>query len=348
MNRLQTRQDLPLDLEQIKQAIGFLLEKTGLEWITLYPFYSSAHASIRVGPKLTHALDFFHMVRFALALNTLSELPGFHRILKRIRSPTYERLSTMLETFTAARYKLAGYDLELEPKTQKGYADFRVRFQEEWIYFECKRENPTESKYYRKTQQYMNALIEQVLSEVESKLPITHRIDIIVETKPSTQFFKTLAEEVSNYIDRKQFNDWRTLNGIRFAVNLRETKLQFSTPRFRQLIITAGTTPTQLSETNAHIQVVYDPFGSKELQKVRRLIREARDQLPIDMRSIIVLETEHTERMVKIAEEKLRQPGYGNVIVVLVVGNGAWSIPNPLQSSFPLEFVKTAVLPNPI
>jgi len=100
--------------------------------------------------------------------------------------------------------------------------------------------------------------------------------------------------------------------------------------------------------TNAHIQVVYNPYGSKDLQKVRRLIREAKDQLPTNMRSIIVLETLHTKRMVNIAEEKLKHPGYENVIVVLVVGDGAWSVPNPLQSGFPLEFVKTAVLPNPI
>jgi hypothetical protein len=107
-----------------------------------------------------------------------------------------------------------------------------------------------------------------------------------------------------------------------------------------------GTTPTQLSETNAHIQVVYDPYGSKELQKIRRLIREAKDQLPTNMRSIIVLETAHTKRMVNIAEEKLKQSGYENVITVLVTGNGAWSVPNPLQSNFPLEFVRTAVLPD--
>lgn len=346
ISRLESRRDLPLNIEQIKQAIDFLYKEMDDEWLTLYPFYNSAHVSVRVGSKLQHALDFFYVTHFVLALNTLSELSGFHRILKRIRSPTYERLSTILETFTVARYKLAGYGIELEPKTPKGYADFRVRFQDEWIYFECKRENLTESKYYRKTQQYVNSLIEQVVSRAEHKLTITHRIDIIIETKPNAQFLTKVAHEISNYIDARQLNCWRKLDGIRFAVNLRETKLQFSRPRFRQLSIKVGTAPTQLSETNAHIQVVYDPFGSKELQKVRRLIREAKDQLPIDMRSIMVLETEHTERMVKIAEEKIKQSGYANVIVVLVVGNGAWSAPNPFQAGFPMEFVRTAVIPN--
>jgi len=254
----------------------------------------------------------------------------------------------MLEAFVVARYKLAGYDVELEPKTDKGFADFRVKYQDEWIYFECKRENPTASKYYLKTQQYVNELIEQVLSKAESKLPVTRRIDIIIEKKPNISFLHTVAEEVSNYIDGEQFDRWRRLDGIRFSISTRETKLQLSGMRARQLRIQVGTTPRQLSETNAHIQVVYDPYGSKDLQKIRRLIREAREQLPTETRSIIVLETEHTERMVRIAEEKLRQAGYENVVVILVIGNGGWSVPNPVHSGFPLEFVKTAALPNPI
>lgn len=348
VNRLQSRQDLPLNIGQIKHAIDFLCKEMDAEWLNLYPFYNSAHASIRVGPKRQQAIDLFDMLRLALALDTVLGLAGSHKILKRIASPTHERLSTMLEVFTAARYKLAGYDVQLEPKTKKGFADFKVRFQDEWIYFECKKENPTESKYYRKTQTYVDELITQVLSKAESKLSVNCRIDIIIETKPNRQLFATLAQEISNYIDRERFNHWGTLNGIQFAVNSREIKLQFPRPRFRQLRIQVGTTPTQVSETNAHLQVVYDPYGSKDLQKIRRLIREAKDQLPTAMRSIIILETEFTERMVSIAEEKMRQRGYEKVIVILVVGNGAWSVPNPLQASFPIEFVKTAVLPNPI
>jgi hypothetical protein len=348
VNRLQSRQDLPLSIGQIKQAVDFLCIEMDAEWLNLYPFYSSAHASIRVGPKLQHAVDLFLMLRLALALDTILGLAGSRKILKRISSPTYERLSTMLEVFTAARYKLAGYDVELEPQTERGLADFRVRYQDEWIYFECKKENPAVSKYLLKNQQYVNDLVKEVLSKAESKLPVTHRIDIMIEKKSKNPLSTRLADAISDDIDCRRYNLWRTLNGIRFAVNDRQTKLQLSGIRSRLLNIKVGTTPTQLSETNAHIQVVYDPYGSKDLQKVRRLVREARDQLPSDKRSIIVLETDHPKRMVSIAEEKFKQPGYGKIIVILVVGNGAWSVPNPLQSNFPMEFVKTAVLPNPI
>ncbi len=348
IDRLQTRRDLPLNIRQIKQAIDFLYKKMSVEWLTLYPFHSSAHTVIKVGPQLQHALDFFCLVRLALALETLSVLSGFHTLLKRIESPTYQRLSTILETLTAARYKLAGYEVELEPNTKKGSADFRVKYQDEWIYFECKKENPAASKYFLKAQQYVDKLVKEILTRAESKLPITHRIDIIIDKKPKVLLFTRLADEISKDIDRQRFDQWKRMSGIRFAINRRDTKLEQSRMGVHLLKIKAETTPTQLSETNAHIQVIYDPYGSKELQKVRRLIREAKDQLPADMRSIIVLETEHTKRMVSIAEQKLRQPGYEKIIVILVVGNGAWSVPNAVQSGFPLDFVKTAVLPDPI
>jgi len=348
VDRLQSRQDLPLNIEQIKQAIDFLCREMDDEWLNLYPFYSSAHASVSVGPKLQQAIDLFDMLRLALALDTIIALAESKKMLKRITSPSYERLSTMLEVFTAARYKLAGYDVELEPQTEGGFADFRVRYQNEWIYFECKRENPAVSKYFLKNQQYVNDLVKKVLSKAESKLPVTHRIDVIIEKKSKVPLSTKLADAISDDIDCRRYNLWRTLNGIRFAINDRQTKLELSGKRSRLLNIKVGTTATQLSETNAHIQVVYDPYGSKDLQKIRRLVREAKDQLPGEMRSIIILETLHPERMVSIAQEKLKQPGYEKVIVILVVGNGAWSVPNPLQSSFPMEFVRTAVLPNPI
>ena len=347
VNRLQSRQDLTLNIGQIKQAIDFLCKEMDAEWLDLYPFYDSAFASVRVGPR-KQAIDLFQMLRLALALETLLGSAGSYKILRRIASPTYERLSATLEVFTAARYKLAGYDVELEPQTEKEFADFRVRCQDEWIYFECKKENPLVSKYFLKNQQYVNELVKVILSKNESKLPVTHRIDIVIEKKPRIPLSARLADAISDDIDSRRYNLWRAYNGIRFAINERQTKLQSSGMRAHLLNMKVGTTPTQLSETNAYIQVVYDPYGSKDLQKVRGLLREAKDQLDPNMRSIIVLETDHPKRMVSIAEEKLKQHGYEKIIVILVVGNGAWSVPNPFQSSFPMEFVKTAVLPNPI
>lgn len=113
----------------------------------------------------------------------------------------------------------------------------------------------------------------------------------------------------------------------------------------RHFMMKVGTTPTKASEENARIQVIYNPFGSKELQKVRHTIREANDQLPRASRGVIILETRHAERIVRIAEEKLRELRHRQVIAILVTGSEAWSLPNAIHQDFSLDFLKIAVLP---
>jgi hypothetical protein len=284
-----------------------------------------------------------------LALITLSDLKKFDRLVNKLNTQSYERLSAILEALSAARYKKKGYDVELEPTTGNGRSsDFRVKLEDEWIYFECKKENPHESKYYKKSEDYVNEVIARILARIKSKLPLTHRVDVILSKRVEENMLNALADKISECLETREFNQWKEVDGIQFAVNSRETQVKLPPLHVRLSIITVGTRPTKISQESAHIQVIYNPFGSRELQKVRRIIREARYQLPHTSRGIIILETWHTERMVKIAEEKLKEPRYKQVIVILVVGNGAWSVPNALHQNFPLDFVKIAVLPDPI
>ncbi len=340
------RTDMPLSCEELERTIAFLSDKLDKEWLTFYPW---GHVFIKVGPKNSHGLDFFsEVVPLGLTLITLSDLKTFDRLTNKLNIQSYERLSAILEALSAARYKKKGYEVELEPTTGNGRScDFRVRFEDEWIYFECKKENPRESKYYKRYEKYVNGVIARILTRVESKLPLTHRVDIILSKKADENMLNTLIDKILECLEAREFNQWKEVDGIKLAVNSRETQVKLPPLHVRLGRITVGTTPTKVSQESAHIQVIYNPFGSKELQKVRGIIREARDQLPQTSRGIIILETWHTERMVKIAEEKLKEPGYGQVIVILVIGNGAWSVPNALHQNFPLDFVKIAVLPNP-
>ena len=68
-------------------------------------------------------------------------------------------------------------------------------------------------------------------------------------------------------------------------------------------------------------------------------------QLPIKSLSVIILEINHTEKMVKLAEEKIKQVGFEHIIAILVIGNGAWAVPNPNYQYYPLDFLKIAILP---
>ena len=348
LKKLETCQNLPVAVQQIERAIAFLQDRLDEEWLTLYPFYSSAHASVKTGAKRQQTLDFFStLLPLGSSLLALRELRGFDKIISKLSLHSYDRLSAILEVLSAARYKIAGYEVELEPSTQKGrFCDFKVRFENEWIYFECKKENPTESKYFKRAQGYANELVDLVLLKVEDKLPLTHRIDIILHRRPQRNLSAKLVDSISKCIDAGQFNEWKRFGEIEFAVNPRE--LQIEPPLALSVGLGRGkvdTTPKPLTQV-MNIQVFFDPYGSKELQKARRLIREARDQLPHDSRSIMILESLHSQRLVKIAEEKLKKTGYENLIAILVTGNGVWLALNQRHQGFSVDFVKIAVLPN--
>jgi hypothetical protein len=349
LRKLETRQNLPLGIEQIERAIAIIQDRLDDDWLTLYPFYSSAFASVKTGAKLRQTLDLFStLIPLGSALLALKDLAGFDKLISKLRLDSYDRLSAILEALSAARYKIARFDVELEPNSRKGrFCDFRVRFENEWIYFECKKENLIESKYFRKAHEYANELIDLVLSKVEGKVPPTHRIDILLHRRPEKNVLTKLVESISEYTDAGQFCKWRRLGDIEFAVNSRE--VQISPPPELTVGIGRGTgdsIPKPVTQT-MNIQVLYDPFGSKELQKARRLISEARTQLPQDSKSIIILESLHSRRFVKIAEEKLKQPGYENIVAILVTGDNVLLALNQRHEAFSIDFIKTAVLSNP-
>lgn len=181
IERLKPHVDLPASCEEVERAILFLSDKLDEEWLTVYPL-GQGEVSIKVGQKSSQGLGFFSdVVPLGLALIALSELKKFDRVIEKLNIPSNERLSSILEALSAARYKKRGYEVELEPSTEMGRSsDFRVRFGNEWIYFECKKEYPHESKYYKSFSIYAYRVINEILDRVESKLPPKFRIDIIL------------------------------------------------------------------------------------------------------------------------------------------------------------------------
>ncbi len=91
--------------------------------------------------------------------------------------------------------------------------------------------------------------------------------------------------------------------------------------------------------------MIYKPFGIKELQKVRRIIREANDQIPTMSRGVIILETLHPSRMLTVAQEKLNIPRYVHIIAILVTGYEAWLVPNLQHLDIPSSFLKIGAIP---
>jgi hypothetical protein len=346
IKRLKQQNDLPISCEEVEKAILFLSEKLEAEWLTVYPL-GEGEVVIRIGPKNSKGIDFFsEIVPLGLALFELGELKKFSRLIDKLNAKSNERISAILEALSAARYKKKGYEVELEPTVEKGrIADFRVRFGNEWIYFECKKEYPQESRYYKSLSNYVKVVTEKILARVESKLLPEYRIDVILSKRIQESTLTMVIDKICECLDTREYNQWQDLDGMKFAVNSKENRVALPSLHVRQGIIKVGTTPTKLGEENFHMQVIYNPFSNKELQKVRRIIKEANEQLPRTSRGIIILETLHAERMITIGEEKLKEPKYAQVIAILMMGNGAWSIPNVRHRDFPLDFLKISVIP---
>jgi len=345
LERYKDNNNSSFSSEEIEESIQFLSNNLSNEWLTVYPL-GSGSISIKIGLKGSQGLSLFSVViPLGLAFITLSELEGFPKLVKKLAVHSNERLSSILEALCASRYKTKGYEVELEPSTEKGrYSDFRVKFRNEWIYFECKKEYHRETKYYKNLAKYATEITEKILISIKSKIPSNYRIDVILSRRVQEKTLKTVIIRLCKSLDNQEYNCWQELEGIKFAVNSKETQITLPSPLYvRQAEITVGTKPIRVGEESAYFQMIYKPFGNKELQKVKRTIKEANDQIPKMSRGVIVLETIQPKRLLTITEEKLRDPRYGHIIAILITGYDAWLVPNARYSEIPKDFLKIAV-----
>lgn len=334
-----------MSCEECDRILEFLYEQLGEEWTTVY---SLGTVSVRTGPKMSHGLDFFKKVLpFSQAFHELRNLNGFERLINKLKIPSFEKESTILEVLSAARFQMAGFEIELEPPLKTGrVSDFRVKYFDEWIYFECKKENMSKSKYYERYQKYVNQVMNDITKVHKISIKEGYRIDILFYKRLPQRHLPELYDKIKDHLDNSKYNRWFEMDGLKFAINTRDTYVDEPKLLVHVSQMTVSDKPTKLSYENAHIQIFYNPFGIREIQKIRRIIKEAKNQLPRKSKGVIILEINHTEKMVKLAEEKINQPGYEHIIAILVVGNGAWAVPNPNYQYYPLDFLKIAVLPS--
>ncbi len=333
-----------MSLEQCDEILDSLFESLGEEWTTVY---SLGEISVKVAQKKSIGMNFFETVLpFGRALLELKNLDGFERLVQKLNVPSFEKESTILEVKSAARYSRAGYEIVLEPILESGkHSDFKVKYDDEWIFFECKKENVGASKYYTQYQDYVNKIMDDVLDACGTRINEEYRIDLVFTRKLPKRHLPELLEKIKQCFDDSNFNTWVEMNGLKLAVNSREVEVSREGPHIRASRFIVPTEPTRISHENAHIQVIYNPFGNKELQKIRRILNAAKKQLPKDHRGVIILEVNHTEKMVDVVLKKMSQRGFEHVIATMLTGNGAWSIPSPVHHAFPLDFLQIAVLP---
>lgn len=329
------------DFVDIEEIIDYLVDVLDEEWLTIY---SGGSVAVKIGEKQSHSLSFLSdVIPLGRALLSLRDLDNHDRLIMKLHVKTFERLSTILEVKVASRYKVLGYLIELEPMAnKKKYSDLKVKYNDEWIYFECKKENLSESKYFLQYNSYVEEINNTLKLMFETKLINEYRIDIFFYRRIPRKNLQFLYNKIRQCFENGTYNKWFEIEHGKFAINTRQTLVEIPPMHIAQSIMIVGTTPTMVHMKNSIIQVIYNPFGNKELQKIRRIIREANKQIPRNKRGVIILEVNHTEVIVKVAEEKLRVRGYEHIIAILLLGNGAWSIRNNMHADIPLDFLKIA------
>jgi hypothetical protein len=204
----------------------------------------------------------------------LQDLAGFSRIVKSLDIPSYERISTIFEVRVAATYKGSGYTVDLEPQNDKGgLCDLRIisKSLKDWLYIECKAEDPTDSEIINRRLKLIEKLSYQIYSKVKSSLAAQHRIEVQLPSD-YTQLKKKndLIENIVVAITEKKIGQWMECYSIKYRISKRKRFLLNHI--YSGLLITKVNTAVPLTETAVHITY---PVGNV-IRNALNLITDAR------------------------------------------------------------------------
>ena len=301
--------------------------------------------TVHTGPKTLQGFHLFnHLIPLGRGLILLNDKPGFSMLLRKLNQPTYERLSGLLEAFTAARYAAAGYDVELEPKTaDRRSPDFRVRLHAEWIYFECKRINVEHNESVRKNREFIMMLENDFSAKFRGKIPNGYRIDIRLDTKPNSAQIQTLASDLERMIHSGTYEVWFEQDYGKYALVPRADFEKARGYPTRSMQITVGTTLTPISASVAEVTISFNPFGSKIEQRFRSVLKESKRQIPSKSRGILIIQGLDEAKAMSVLQERLGRPDYHNIIAGVAIGNGVYAVPRDDHSDVDYDFIGKCV-----
>lgn len=326
--QIQKIKNPPFTTEEISESIAFISANLkDDEWLMLYPglingggiliSHSNNVTKIQIGSfedggPLYHLYDFIEdIVLLGIDLLQLSDLPNFQKWLQRLNVPSHERASAMFEIFVAANFRRSGYDLALQPSNgRNGFCDLKIWKGQSEAYIECKSLNSFESELYQKYQNFIDALCEEVwqktisyLSDGQSviiQLPSGYRHDV----KSDSWIDKILSS-----IRDKQFDEWRECNGIKYRIHIGQFH---GTLPARHLFVGRGTRAGWFD-----VQVISRIRETDVSLRLRKIIKEAKKQLPDIDNGIIVIQTQYSHILSNIATTNLDTEYYKKVIYIV-------------------------------
>lgn len=342
VEQVRSVEKLPFNIEELSSVVDFVSGILKEDWLTIYP---GGMLSLRTADKSLHGLYLFeHLIPLGCGLRLLENKPGFAVLLRKLNCPTYDRLSSLLEVFAAARYAASRYEVELEPGTPEGkHSDFRVRFNDEWIYFECKRINVRENKSVKRNLKFIDQLMNIVVTRFKEKIPNDYRIDIRLDRKPTSVEIETLFGDLEKMIIDGHYELWVEKEFGKYALTPRRNKEPSTGYPSSVTQITVGTTPTPLSSTQAPIRIFFNPLGSKIEQKFRAMLKQSKKQIPSGSRGILVIQGLNEEKASKIMQQQIGHPEYNNIIAGVGIENGAIAVRRDDQTDVDMDFIGKCV-----
>lgn len=333
---------LPFKVEELCSIVNFVSGILGKDWLTVY---LGGRLGVRIGEKMLEGFYLFeHLVPLGCGLHLLEGKPGFGILLSKLNRSTYERLSTLLEAFAAARYASAGYEVELEPKTPEGKrSDFRVLFHNEWIYFECKRINVRENQSAKKNLEFADRLMDAVVKRFREMIPNDSRIEIRLDRRPTSAQTQALLNDLERGIVDGRLKSWVIREFGKYALVPRNAERPRDGYCASVMQITVGTTPTPLSLGQTPVCIFLNPYGSKIEQRFREALRQSRKQIPSGSRGILVIQGLNEDVASGIMQERICYPEYCNIIAGVAIDNGAIAVRRDDHSDVDTDFIGKCV-----
>lgn len=300
-------------IKKIESFIRIFEDKLSEEYLKVYP---PGFLSLNVGEKANAGLNFIDdILPLGFSLLSLRKKTGYDRLISKLNKTSHERLSAIIEAIFASKYKDGGFQVRLEPPVQNNkLADFKVKKNGEWIYFECKAENLYESDFLKTR----SDLFSKIKSEINNHFK-NLEIDIWIKRKLTNKDIYLLMEEVKQKLKERVFHCEIDIYGNTFILN--------------QL-------PDNQNNENV-IRVYTCYFGLKEQKRISNLINRAKKQIPTTgNKGIIIIKSNKLEIARCVAREKVSRDDFNNIIAIVIIEMGKGEIIlNPNNQEFLKEFI---------
>jgi len=99
-----------------------------------------------------------------------------------------------------------------------------------------------------------------------------------------------------------------------------------------------GPNPKPIEDVSS-VWVDFNPYGSKLKQRFRRIVKEAREQIPTKSRGVLIIQGLREEVARTILQERLVEPQYSNIVGVVAVRDGAIAVRRSNHADVSLDFL---------